>query len=216
MPPAARTRVIRRVRATIARLSALLARFAVRRAPDRDPWERFEYDVPLSAFGSGSLHDFAWYFEGECVVGASSLEEIQDWLLGCEYTRDPALFNEEDYWQHPRTFEQIRRGDCEDHALWAWRRLVELGFEADLVSGSLMLESGEVDDRGGHVWVLVRRDGEPFVMETVAKSREQILLPLAEVRDRYRPEFGVDRERRRYAFNGALASLRERERGGRR
>lgn len=207
---------MRSARATIARLLTPLARFAARRMPVRDPWERFEYDVPLSAFGTGSHHDFAWYFEGECAVAVTSVDEIQDWLLGCEYARDPALFNEDDYWQHPRTFEQIRRGDCEDHALWAWRRLVELGFDADLVSGSLMLESGEVDDRGGHVWVLLRRDGVPYLLESVAKTREQLLQPLSAVHHRYRPEFGVDRERRPYAFNGALAALRERERAPRR
>lgn len=141
----------------------------------------------------------------------SSLDEIQDWLLQCEYARDEALFNESDFWQHPRTFEQLRRGDCEDHALWAWRKLVELGLEAELVSGTV-LRGGDGDgmpSRGAHVWVLLRRGDETIVFETVAKTRERMLRPLASVRDRYRPEFGVDRKGHRFAFNGAIISFRE-------
>ena len=42
------------------------------------------------------------------------------WLLGCVYARDRDLFRNPDYWQHPCNFEGLRKGDCEDFALWAW------------------------------------------------------------------------------------------------
>src|SRR5205085_1473130 len=68
---------------------------------------------------------FAWYFEGQSAVTVGSVDDVCEWLLECEYVHDPELFHEPDFWQHPRTFERLRKGDCEDHALWAWRKLVE-------------------------------------------------------------------------------------------
>jgi len=190
-----------------------LARLLVRRAPSKDPWDRFDYRVPPTAFGSGHRHDISWYFEGDSSVHVSSLGEIQDWLLGCEYVDDATLFNEADFWQHPRTFEQLRRGDCEDHALWAWRKLIELGVDADLVTGSVLRSSESAVERGGHAWILLRERDETFVFETVAKAKERMLRRLADVKDHYRPEYGIDRERRYYAFYGALVAFNEEKRG---
>ena len=197
------------VRRTISRFLAPLARRLRRRSPREDPWGRFDYRVPLSAFGSGNQHDFAWYFQGESSVPVASLDEIQDWLIACEYVHDAVLFNEADFWQHPRTFEVLRRGDCEDHALWAWRKLVELGHDADLVSGTVLHGSEGSSERGGHVWLLIRQDGEQFVFEAVAKAKDRMIRPLATVRDHYRPEFGVDRHKKPYAFNGARLAFLE-------
>ena len=205
------------LRSRLTKVLSPLARLLRGRAPARDPWERYDYHVPPTAFGSGNRHDIAWYFEGDSTVRVSSLDEIQDWLLGCEYVDDTALFNETDFWQHPRTFEQLRRGDCEDHALWAWRKLIELGADADLVTGSVLQSSEATVERGGHAWILVREREETFVFETVAKSKARMLRPLVEVRDHYRPEYGVDRERRYYAFYGALVAFNEaKDRGTRR
>jgi hypothetical protein len=182
--------------------------------PKQDPWERFEYPVPLWQYGAGNRHDFDWYFEGDSAVEIKTLEELQDWLIGCEYAHDMELFHEPDFWQHPRTFERLRRGDCEDHALWAWRKLLELGFDAELVSGrTLPWQPGVKGGENGHVWVMLRSEGGTFVLEAVAKTRERMLQPLAKAIDDYRPEFGVDRKRKRFAFNGFILTLREREFG---
>ena len=187
-------------------------RLVLRIMPAGDPWQRIEYRVPISRYGAGSNHDFSWYFEGESLVEVQTLDELQDWLLGCEYVRDPELFNEADFWQHPRTFEQLRRGDCEDYALWAWRKLLELGYDADLVSGRcLPWKPGVSDAERGHVWVVFRRDGESYLLETVAKKREHMVRLLEQVKGNYRPEYGVDRDRQRYAFAGLLHTMRERE-----
>jgi hypothetical protein len=195
-------RAAARVREWVRRV--ILARLSIGNA-----WERWEYGVPPAAFGRGSQHDFGWYFEGESAVPVTSVGEIQDWLLLCDYANDAALFHESDFWQHPCTFEELRRGDCEDHAIWAWRKLVELGMDADLVSGTVLHDDGV---RGGHVWVMLRNASGTFVMECVAKAKELMLRPLAEVRAVYRPEFGVDRDRRPYVFNGALLAMRDRDR----
>jgi hypothetical protein len=200
------------LRRTIARLFAPFARVLARRASTRDAWERCEYhQVPPTAFGAGNRHDFGWYLEGPSTVQVTSLDDIQDWLLGCEFVEDEELFNETDFWQHPHTFEQLRRGDCEDHALWAWRKLVELGHDADLVSGTVVRGGTDMPERGGHVWVMLRQEGQIFVFEAVAKAKPRMLRPLPEVRDHYRPEFGVDRARQRYAFNGALIAFNEQQ-----
>jgi hypothetical protein len=179
--------------------------------PVDDPWERFPYRVPLRAYGVGSLRDFEWYFEGESTVSVSSLDEIQDWLVECEYADDMEVFQEKDFWQHPRTFEMLRRGDCEDHALWAWRKLVELGYDAELISGQQLAESGGSHEKSGHVWVVLKKEEESFVFETASKSKEEMLKPMSVAREHYRPEVGVDAKRNRFAYYGALLTLRDRQ-----
>jgi hypothetical protein len=161
-------------------------------------------------YGGGARQDFGWYFEGKSSVSVTSIGEIQDWLVGCEYAEDMELFQEGDFWQHPRTFERLRRGDCEDHALWAWRKLVELGYDAELVSGQQLSESGGVTIASGHVWVVFKQGEETFVFETAAKSKDRMLKPLQNVRNEYRPEAGVDAARRRFAYYGYLLTMRER------
>lgn len=166
-----------------------------------DPWDRIEVGFALRHLGSGARYDFGWYFEGESAVPVNSLHELRSWLRGCRYVRDEHLFHERDYWQHPRTFEQLRRGDCEDFALWAWRKLVELGHDADFVVGSC---TGEPPGHR-HAWVIYREGGVEYLMEPGNWVR-----PLREVRAEYRPFFGVGPDRRRFTFAGYLLALQER------
>jgi hypothetical protein len=63
------------------------------------------------------------------------------------------------------------------------------------------------------MWVIFRHNGEQFLFETVAKDRHRMVGLLTEAAHRYRPEFGVDRNRERFAFNGVLHSMRDRELG---
>ncbi|HEU4996892.1 MAG TPA: hypothetical protein VFT29_18875 [Gemmatimonadaceae bacterium] len=172
-----------------------------------DPWDRFPRRFPVRVFGTGSKREFRWYFEGHSSVDAQSLDDVCDWLLDCEYVSDPDLFHEPDFWQHPRTFERLKKGDCEDHALWAWRKLVELGFQAELMSGSWTQAPGEF---GGHVWVRFRQENRDFVLEAVANSRERMVRPLEEVREEYEPHVGVDNEFNSYGYFGYLRELERR------
>jgi hypothetical protein len=172
------------LKAWVARLAR---RLRGRTQPPADPWTPIPQRVPHSHFGAGA-RDFRWYFEGESRVSVEGLEELCQWLLECEYVRDRELFMERDFWQHPRTFEHVRKGDCEDHALWAWRKLVELGYHAELVSGEVIREDGT---RISHVWVLYSHHGEHFLLETTASSRDAMIHPVTAVRERYIPHWGI-------------------------
>jgi len=181
----------------------LLRRWLGRFGGKRDPWERIPHHVPNTAFGKGSTRPFAWYFEGESTVRVANVDDVCAWLLECEYADDSGLFNESDFWQHPRTFEQLRRGDCEDHAVWTWRKLIELGIDAELVSGIRRPPGAEP---GGHVWVRFRQGGRDYIFETVSRRRERMIRPLDEVRGEYVPHAGVDREFHRFAYFGFLST----------
>jgi hypothetical protein len=131
----------------------------------------------------------------------SSIEDICTWLLECEYAHDEVLFNEPDYWQHPRTFEHLRKGDCEDHALWAWRKLVELGYEAELIAGDWQPVG---DTLGGHVWVRFSKGGQEFILETVGRSQERMIRSLSDAKSEYIPHAGIDQKFQRYAYCGYM------------
>ena len=195
------------IRRALAKVFRPLWEFTIRHLPIDDPWERLGTEPMLRMYGSGARLDFSAYLKGDTLVVVTSLEEIQDWLLGCRYEHDEVLFGEADFWQHPSTFERLRAGDCEDYAVWAWRKLIELGHDVDLVAGWCVRE-GELDGR--HAWLLLRRDGVEFLFEPVARDRERMLRPLAEVRESYVPQFGVDRHAKRFAFSGYLLGERKR------
>ena len=196
--PGRRHLVIRRALAAILQPAY---RLLLRLVPVPDPWERFDVAPRLGHFGSGARRDFGWYFEGESAVAVGSLVDVQGWLAGCAYARDPELFQEPDFWQHPRTFEHLRRGDCEDFALWAWRKLVELGYDADLVVGRCV-PPAERNSR--HAWIVFRRDGAEYLYEPSRGTRPEAVRLLSDVRARYLPEFGVGPDRRRFTFAGWL------------
>jgi hypothetical protein len=176
----------------------------------RDPWQRLPYEAPLGVYGDGARHGFDWVFEGESTIAVASVEDILDWLGTCQYETDASLFREADYWQHPHTFEQLRRGDCEDFALWAWRKLVELGIDADLVIGRRVPPGSE---NSRHAWILFRRGEDEFLFEPIIRDRPTAVRLLTNVRTEYIPEFGVSPDRRRFLFAGYAYFLQNRHLG---
>jgi hypothetical protein len=183
-----------------------LLRLVARWSQDDDPWERVPHRVSVNSFGRGSFKPFTWYFEGESGVRVESVDEVCSWLLDCEYVHDETLFNENDFWQHPRTFEHLRKGDCEDHAIWAWRKLVELGLDAELVSGEWRPPGKTAGD---HVWVRFRHEGQDFILESVSDRRERMVVPFSEAKAEYVPHAGVDRTFRHYVYFGYLRRSRK-------
>lgn len=181
-------------------LSALRNWFRGRRAAP-DPWQRLPYAAKPTMFGRGCLHPFPWYFEGESAVVMRGVDDVCAYLLECEYVQDPDLFNESDFWQHPRTFERLRQGDCEDHALWAWRKLVELGLDAELVSGTQRTADGATN---GHVWVRFRDGGREFILETVTRDRDRMVRPFDVAKGDYVPHASVDRAFMLHCYSGYL------------
>ena len=161
-------------------------------------------------FGDGARHGFEWVFEGASAVEVSSVDDILDWLRGCRYETDANLFQEPDFWQHPRTFEQFKRGDCEDFALWAWRKLVELGLDASLVIGRRIPPGAE---NSRHAWIQFRHGETDFLFEPVLRDHDRALRPLGDVRTEYIPELGVAPDRRRFLFAGYAYFLQNRHLG---
>ena len=145
---------------------------------------------------------FRWYFEGESTVRTATVDDVCEWLGACQYVSDDQLFNEADFWQHPRTFEQVRKGDCEDHALWAWRKLIELGHPAEFFVGQWLEGGGAHHD--GHAWVVFEQDGQRFLLEAVTKDEKHVMIrPLLDVRRELRPAFLG----RRYLHNAVACRL---------
>jgi hypothetical protein len=152
-------------------------------------WARIT--IPVKPLRFGSFEDFEWYFSKPSGVAVTSVGDVCEWLRACSYESDETLFGSSDYWQHPEQFERIRSGDCEDHALWAWRKLVELGVDAEFVVGRMIRPS---DPRGGyHAWVLFRDEaGMPYLLEAAAKDDVPIVAPLADLALKYMPHHAVD------------------------
>jgi hypothetical protein len=196
------------IRRVLGRLLTPPTEWIISLMPVDDPWKRISVRPRPMNFGPGSRRDFRWYFEGDSEVKADSIDAICDWLRTCEYADDMTVFNDRDFWQHPRTFEHLRRGDCEDHALWAWRKLVELGVPAEFVAGRW---DATQPDSGLHAWVMFRDDaGEEYILETVTKGSDVMLRPASQVRAEYVPHFAVDHDFRTVAFAGYILEIQRR------
>jgi hypothetical protein len=200
------------VNSVLSRLLRPFYRWVLRGTPPLDPWERVAVRPPVARFAAGSRQQFDWYLRGESTVSVTSIDDIVGWLLNCQYASDESLFSKPDHWQHPTTFERLQRGDCEDHALWAWRKLLELGIDAEFVVGRLLYDDPELPaTKGGHAWVLFKNDGEAFLPEAVATSRSRMIRPLSAVASEYRPEYGVARDLKTFAFAGMAETYYEHE-----
>ncbi len=116
-------------------------------------------------------------------VQCKTIGEIRGFLLACRYVSDQELFDQRDYWQPPEEFEKRRKGDCEDFALWTWRQLLDMGYDARFVGGS----AGRYGS--GHAWVEYFQDGKCFLLEPLACRAGFTLPRLSTVR--YQPLFSV-------------------------
>jgi hypothetical protein len=111
------------------------------------------------------------------------LLELRNFLTHCKYISDEEQFGERDYWQAPEQFEESKKGDCEDFALWAWRQLLQMGYEARFVVG----RASRYGD--GHAWVTFQKDNKFFLLESL-NSGLGLWLPRLSV-IRYTPKFSV-------------------------
>lgn len=178
--------------------------------PPAGHWHKKESCVPRYKFGKGAKHDFSWYFKGESGVSVRSVKQICKWLRKCKYVSDEELFFEEDFWQHPITFESLRKGDCDDHALWAWRKLLELEVQAEFVSGEWLEEENGSLVRTGHAWV---NFNDPVtkrwnVLESTAKSASKIIIPFSKAEKSYFPRVSIDGELKTYRYTVAKKQRR--------
>src|SRR5512139_1760568 len=70
------------------------------------------------------------YLLSPSTVRCNDLADIRRFLAGCRYVTDKEQFGAADFWMTPSELEKSRRGDCEDFALWAWVKLLALGYDA--------------------------------------------------------------------------------------
>jgi len=179
------------VRGSLRQKLSPVLRLAARLIGRESAWERLTMPVPAAAFGPGSERPFAQYFEGESRVRVGSIAEIAAWLQTCEYVSDLELFHKRDFWQHPSVFEDLKRGDCEDFALWAWRKLAEIGIDAEFIVGRVVCDDSPEIDRQ-HAWVVYRVDGTAFLFEPAARNPSRMIRRLADTMDEYVPHFAVN------------------------
>jgi hypothetical protein len=164
-----------------------------------DPWRRLDLVPPLAAYGPGAIDDFTEYLRRRSRVVARTPEEIAGWLLACRYADDPVFLGEADFWQHPCAFEVVRCGDCEDFALWAWRKLVEASYDAEFVVGVRRRVDGI---SGRHAWVTYRDPAGEFVFDGVERTSETMIRPVSLARGEYEPQVGVGPDGQRFVYAG--------------
>jgi len=202
--------VVFRARRFVTWLFNPLFRLLLRHIVVDDPWRPVtSLFITPERFGPGSFRMFPWYFEGESRVQVRSVNDVCHWLTRCQYLSDEKLFNESDFWQHPLTFEHLRKGDCEDHALWAWRKLVELGYPAELFVGQWFEAGGDEDAL--HAWVVFVQNEQQFLLEPVIKHHSRMVRPLDDARADYAPHFSVDSTFTMRSHEGYLLYLKDRE-----
>jgi Bacterial transglutaminase-like cysteine proteinase BTLCP len=189
------------------RLLSAFMRLAARLVGRESAWERVTMRVPASVFGPGSQQPFSQYFESPSGVRVQSIDDIVRWLQTCEYVTDLELFQERDYWQDPGMFERLRRGDCEDFALWAWRKLAEIGIDAEFCVGRVICHDRPELDRQ-HAWVVYRVSGTAFLFEPAARTPSRMIRPLEDAMAEYVPHFAVNHRFDTNAFAGCASDGR--------
>lgn len=137
-----------------------------------------------------SLDRLRAFLGGSDVPRMTTVDDLCAWLAGCAYVHDHVLFQKEDHWQHPDEFAAHRRGDCEDHALFAWRALARLGMEAELVIGEHV--QPDLPGIARHAWIVFRDARGAQLLESIDKDVARMVQPLDAVRARYEPHFSVD------------------------
>jgi hypothetical protein len=99
------------------------------------------------------------YVSQPLTIHCSSIEDIRRFLRECKAVSDKEQFGKDDYWQPPEHFEKTKRGDCDDYALWTWRQLLAMDYDARFVAGKL----GRYGR--GHAWVEFFQEGRCYLVE---------------------------------------------------
>ena len=107
-------------------------------------------------------------------------DELRAFLRGCRYRSDEEAFGRQDFWIPPSSFQSRREGDCEDFALYTWRQLLHLGYDARLVLG----EHGSM----AHAWCTAKIKGRFAIIDPVnCHSNDPFLFYTL----KYRPQVSV-------------------------
>jgi hypothetical protein len=112
----------------------------------------FQRKVPSAGMPIGR------YVSQPLTVKCASIDEVRRFLARCGSGHPVDLFGKY-CWQPPEDFERLRKGACADFALWTWRQMLALGYDARFVSG----KHGRYGE--GHAWVEYFEDGKCFLVE---------------------------------------------------
>ena len=132
------------------------------------------------------------YISQPLSIQCSTIRELRQFLSQCKYMSDEEQFNRKDYWMPPEEFEQKKKGDCDDFALWTWRQFLGMGYKARYVIG--VTEKYRV----GHAWVTIEKDGKYFIVEPQAWVYGETLPRLSFVH--YEPEGSVEWDGKRLRY----------------
>ncbi|MBF0123493.1 MAG: transglutaminase-like cysteine peptidase, partial [Candidatus Omnitrophica bacterium] len=171
-----------------------------------DPFQNAPVNLPHQVLGSP--RPFSEYLSGVSTVQARTIDDVKNFLVTqCLYKSDIRRFGCLDHWQTPEEFEKSREGDCEDSALWAWRKLHEMGIQAHFVVGLCVHDDKKYIS--GHAWVMFFVDGKWRIFESMAKSLDKMVLSLGKARGIYYPMYSVDRDTKTFFYSGVrLATQR--------
>jgi hypothetical protein len=124
------------------------------------------------------------YLNHPLSIDCGSIPEVAAFLLQCKYVSDQEQFNKPDYWMPPQEFEQRKKGDCDDFALWTWRQLMAMGCQCRFVVG----RAGRYGD--GHASVTLEEKDINFLVEPLMVWLGQTFPSLSTVR--YEPRVSVE------------------------
>jgi len=123
------------------------------------------------------------YVSQPLTVKCDTIRDVRRFLAGCEGVSDEEQFGKRDYWQPPEDFEKRKKGDCDDFALWTWRQLLDMGYDARFVCGPHWPYGM------GHAWVEYFRDGKCFLVEPQLRGIGDAMPRLTTLR--YAPKLSV-------------------------
>jgi transglutaminase-like putative cysteine protease len=137
------------------------------------------------------------YISQPLTVKCTTMQEVRKFLAGCKYVSDEELFGKRDYWQPPEEFETRKKGDCEDFALWTWRQLLAMGYDARFIGGA----AGRYGT--GHAWVEYFQDDKWYLLEPQC-SMVDVMPRLSTIR--YKLSVSWDGKTLRYFAHKKLSS----------
>jgi hypothetical protein len=110
----------------------------------------------------GNTHPWNRYFNKPLKTKPQTLAQIEAFLCKCRYLSDQKTRSQSDFWEPPDEFEKRKTGDCEDHAIWAWRHLDGLGYKTRFVLGNC---------GRWHAWVHIFINGRVYLLEATQKHK---------------------------------------------